>query len=316
VTDPQAAAAPSHSVCAVLVSYCPDEAALRAELDAVLPQVAATLVVDNASTPALSPETTTGAEVMVLAQNVGLAEAQNRGIAWARERGYEYVLLLDDDSRPEPDMVTQLVVAHRELSRTVRVGAVGPRYRDLREHADAPFVRVKFPRSDLLHCEASGAPIECDFLISSGALIPLAVLDDVGDMLSGFFIDNVDLEWSFRVRSHGYRLYGVCAAVMQHALGDERLRLPGGRAQVVHSPSRLYYMTRNRIMLYRMPHTPAVWTWQDLLRLPIKLAIFSLLVPPRRRNARYMLRGVLDGLRRRSGPCPIGGSPKRDDLQP
>jgi rhamnosyltransferase len=155
---------------------------------------------------------------------------------------------------------------------------------------------------------APGQPaIESDFLISSGALIPLAVLDEVGGMDESLFIDNVDMEWSFRARGMGLRLYGVCAARMEHRLGDDRQPVLGGVHSVVrHGPNRLYFIMRNRLQLYRLPYTPRVWIAQDLPRVLAKFLIFSVLVGPRPRNVRYMVRGLLDGVRGRGGDCPIG----------
>jgi rhamnosyltransferase len=293
------------TVCAVLVSYQPDVAALRAAIAAVRSQVHALVVVDNAS-PGID-EAVAGEDVVLLRQasNVGLARAQNIGIDWARAHGHTHALILDQDSVPGPGMVDSLLTAWRRLSATKRVGAVGPRFRDSREGRDAPFVRVAFPMSHKLWCDADTACIECDFLISSGALIPIAVLDDVGGMDDGLFIDNVDLDWSFRARSRGYLLYGVCAASMEHRLGDER-RAIGGRQQVVHGPVRLYFIMRNRVALYRRSHTPRVWIAQDVPRVLAKFLIFSVLVAPRGDNVRFMLRGLADGIRGRSGACPLG----------
>lgn len=295
------------SVCAVVVTYRPDPVRLQAALDALRPQVEVVLVVDNHSPqPApLSPE------VVYLRQssNVGLATAQNVGIEWARQAGHTHVLILDQDSIPAPDMVANLVQAWRELGSTSKVGALGPRFHDPREGRDAPFVRVAFPMSRKLWCDAATRVVPCDFLISSGALIALAVLDDVGGMDDGLFIDNVDMEWSFRARANGYALFGVCAATMEHHLGDDRQPVFGGRFHIVrHGPTRLYYIMRNRVALYRRRHTPRVWIAQDLPRVVAKFLIFSILVGPRTRNVEYMLRGLADGLRGRGGPCPIGGS--------
>jgi rhamnosyltransferase len=291
------------SVCAMLVTYHPEPAALRRATAAVRPQVDAMVVVDNASPAATSVD---GVVLLRQPTNVGLAAAQNIGIGWARDNGHTHVLILDQDSVPAQGMVAELVRAWRELATTTRVAAVGPRFHDPRENRDAPFVKVAFPMSHKLWCDAATRHVPCDFLISSGALIPLAVLSDVGDMDAGLFIDNVDLEWSFRARARGYALFGVCGALMEHRLGDDRRALPGGRQQVVHGPVRLYYIMRNRIALYRLPHTPRVWIAQDLPRVLAKFLIFTVLVAPRRRNVRYMLRGLVDGLRRRSGPCPLG----------
>jgi rhamnosyltransferase len=182
------------------------------------------------------------------------------------------------------------------------VAAVGPRFRDPREDRDAPFVRVAFPMSEKLWCD--GEPyVRCDFLIGSGALIPLAVIDDVGPLDADLFIDNVDMEWSFRARAGGYELYGVCAATMGHRLGDARRSVLLGLLQVItHSPDRLYYIMRNRVLLYRMRSTPRAWIAQDILRVPIKFLLFAVLIGPRRRNVPMMVSGLADGLRGRRGP--------------
>jgi rhamnosyltransferase len=276
----------------------------------VMPQVGAVSLVDNSSDGSWQPiigellERHSGA-LLGQSRNIGLAAAQNVGIDWARAHGYRYVLLLDQDSEPGAGMVATLLRVLQALSAAGNVAAVGPRFHDLREQRDAPFVRIGFPLNRKQWCAADMQSVACDFLISSGTLIPLAVLDRVGPMDAKLFIDNVDLEWGFRARAQGYAMHGVCAATMYHRLGDARHALPFGRRQiVVHGSLRLYYMMRNRLLLYRLPHTPRTWVAQDLPRVLAKLFLFGVLVGPRRRNLRCMLCGLYDGLRGRCGPCP------------
>ena len=289
-------------VCAVLVTYHPDPQVLRRAIAAVRPQVASVVVVDNGG--ALPP--LAGVEVVAQKANIGLAAAQNAGIARARTAGASHVLILDQDSVPAPDMVAELLAASARIGAREKVAAVGPRYRDPRENRDAPFIKVAFPMSKKLWCDAGTGEIRTDFLISSGALVALDVLDDVGGMDDGIFIDNVDMEWSFRARARGYALYGVCSATMEHSLGDAREPVLGGAARVVrHGPVRLYFIMRNRVALYRRSYTPRVWIAQDVPRVFVKFAIFAVLTGPRLRNVRYMLRGLADGVRGRTGPCPL-----------
>ena len=298
------------TVCAVIVSYHPEPAALLSLVNGLVPEVGAVVVVDNASEgrwqqPLGEKMSAAGGALLHQAHNIGLAAAQNLGIDWARSNGYRYVLMLDQDSEPGDGIVVSLLSALQTLSITQRVAAVGPRFHDTREDRDAPFVRIHFPVNRKFWCEVGSQPIACDFLISSGALIPMEVLDRVGPMDAGLFIDNVDLEWGFRARAQGYALYGVCTATMDHRLGDSRRELPFGLGQVVvHGPVRLYYMMRNRLRLYAMPHTPGVWVAQDLPRLLVKLFLFGVVIGPRARNLRCMLRGLWDGLRGRQGAYP------------
>lgn len=298
-----------NGVCAVLVTWQPELALLGELLAALAPQVGQVVMVDNGTGDpgfrdfcAAHPEVT----LLDLRENLGLAHAMNLGIARARAMpGVSHVLLMDQDSVPEPAMVDLLKTMFDQLDASERVAAVGPCFRDPREAEDAPFVRIGFPFNRKLRCDGTCKAVRCDFLISSGCLIPLAVLDDLGGMDDALFIDNVDLEWCFRARAAGYALYGLCAAHLRHSLGETRRKVPGlPRGIVVHSPRRLFYMMRNRVLLYRRACTPRQWIAQDVPRLLVKFLLFSLLVSPRRKNVRCMLAGIWAGARGRTSPPP------------
>jgi rhamnosyltransferase len=296
------------NVCAIVVSFFPDVATLERLFAATTPQVDVLVVVDNGTTDAAFNELCAHVDndkVVILKQprNVGLAAAFNHGITWARKNGFSHVLLLDQDSEPSQGMVGALMQAFAAASAGRRIAAVGPRFHDDREDRYAPFVCIGFPVSRKIYSTGKNGLVDCDFLISSGSLIPLAVLDEIGSMDEGLFIDNVDLEWSFRALAKGYALVGVCTTTMHHRLGHSRRQLPFGLGRiVVHDPTRLYYIMRNRLLLYRLPHTPAVWIAQDLPRVAVKFLLFSALIHPRLDNVRFMLAGLRDGLLGRCGP--------------
>lgn len=296
-------------VCAVVVTHRPDPATLAEQLAALAPQVVGIVLVDNASPEPRLRDLCAGlpgVTLLVLPVNRGLAHALNAGIERARTlAGATRVLLMDQDSVPAPDMVQRLDAVQAKLSARGKVAVVGPCFRDAREPADAPFVRIRFPFNRKLHCDGRCTEIRCDFLISSGCLVPLAVLDEVGGMDDALFIDNVDLDWCFRATAAGYALYGVCAAGLSHRLGDTRKRIAGlPRGIVVHSPRRLYYMMRNRVLLYRRAYTPGRWIAQDVPRLIVKLLLFALVVSPRRKNLHCMLAGLRAGIAGRTTPPP------------
>lgn len=296
-------------VCAVVVTHRPDLAVLAELLAVLAPQVGRIVLVDNASPdPAFRNFCAGHPEVQLLAlpENRGLAHALNAGIERARSlAGIACVLLMDQDSVPSPGMVQALGVALAKLATQGKIAAVGPCFRDVREFAAAPFVRIRFPFNRRLRCDGRCAEIRCDFLITSGCLVPLAVLDAVGGMDDALFIDNVDLDWCFRASAAGYALYGVCAAGLGHRLGDARKRIPGlPRGIVVHAPRRLYYMMRNRVLLYRRSYTPRRWIAQDVPRLVVKFLLFALLIRPRRKNLRCMLAGLRAGIAGGATPPP------------
>lgn len=294
----------AHDVCAVVVSYRPQPETLRRALDACKAQTGGVVLFDNASGSAETEVLLSALEdvdVIRSATNLGLGAALNRGIGRAREHGFRFVLLLDQDSLPDEGMVATLKRALQELSRTGNVAAVGPSHRDVRNGRIAPFVRIGFPFNHK-HVAMPGERVACDFLITSGCLISLDALERIGGMDEALFIDNVDLEWCFRARRHGYALYGIGDAGMGHAIGDA-LRTSWLRGSAyVHSPLRLYYIMRNRILLYRRRDTPRAWIGQDLLRLPFKFMSTLLFLSPRGQYLRCMLHGLWDGLRGVNGP--------------
>ena len=242
--------------------------------------------------------------VITLPENEGVAHGFNVGIAAARERGAEFVLLLDDDSVPTPGMVEELLAACRERARegAAPVAAVGPRVQDSRDPQDYPFIQLGWTHNR--HVRWSGAPgevINCDFLISSGSLVPIDAIAAVGEFDEGLFIDSVDLEWCCRARSRGLALYGVCSARLDHRLGDRRHAVLNTFELVVHSPERVYYMTRNRFLLYGRAYMPLKWKLKDLLRWMAKFSATLLLISPRAEYARMTWRAIVDAMAGRSG---------------
>ena len=304
----------SRRIAAVILTYRPDPDILRQAVVSLCPQVDQILIVDNGTRwdagvllSALSGTDRDRIEFIWLDTNIGVGAGHNRGIWWARARGFSHVLILDHDSVPRPDMVRHLAGAlDRLVAQGIRVAAVGPRYVDRYTKHMSAFVRLGGWRLRRVFCKPAqaGEVLETDFIISSGALISMPVLDEVGDMNEGLFIDHVDTEWIFRARARGYRSFGVCDAVMEHSLGTATFEFWIGRWRNVpmHSPERHYYVFRNSILLLRMPHAPRRWVQNDIVRLIIMAIVYPLLALHRWRRIRLMARGIWDGLHGVTGP--------------
>lgn len=295
------------SICAIVVTFQPELALLRENLLACHSQVDCLVIVDNASSPEIQQRIhelaqEVGCETLQLADNLGVAAAQNLGVLRARLNRCDSVIFFDQDSKPAEGMVGGLRNAVRKLAaENLRVAAVGPTLLDRRTGVCTPFVRIGMFRIIRIFAEQSSSSIiSTDFLVSSGMLIALTTLDEVGLPEEGLFIDNVDLEWCFRARSMGFGLYGVGNAFMEHSVGD-RITTLGNHVIHRHSPLRQYYIMRNRISLYQRSYSPKGWIVQDFFRMLFKFAAFSLFFAPRRQNFCMMVKGVKDGLSGRAG---------------
>jgi rhamnosyltransferase len=313
-------------VCGVLVTYRPDTSQVALALTACRPQLDGMVVVDNGSPAAAVEQLRALARehacaLLELGTNRGAAAAQNLGVTWAARGTFTHCLFLDQDSIAAAKMVDRLLGAYLRLQQVGRpVAAVGPLLVDRHSGRPLPFVRFTLLGVRREACaRIGGEPVEADFLISSGMLTEVSRLQEVGPMDEGLFVDNIDLEWCFRARGRGLRVFGVCDAVMSHAIGDSALRLWVGRWFHIrrHGPVRQYYMMRNRLALYRRSYTPRPWIVQDLLRLCVKILAVSVLFAPRLRNTRMMWEGARDALSGRFGPhaeslrseWPEGGAP-------
>ncbi len=293
-------------ICAVVVTYEPSFVRLAELLTSLWPQVDGLVIVDNASSQAPSEtmlpqlKCFKRCHIVALAVNVGLAAGQNEGCYWARTNGFSHVLLLDQDSVPGPSMVRRLLDKEQQLlSQGVSVAVVAPQCRDDRNDSILPFFKIGYCRVTKLFCPGDCADERnCypDFVISSGSLIRLSVLGEVGLFDEALFIDSVDVEWCYRAANEGYQSVGVFAAVLNHRIGDQVVIFFGGKLVIYqHSPQRLRYMMRNRIWLYRKRYIPLRWKLNDIPRMLAKFLIFTLVIWPRGKNCRAMLQGFRQG---------------------
>jgi rhamnosyltransferase len=294
-------------IVAVVVTYNPDLPRLAQQLAALQSQVQQIVLVDNGSSQNMVNwvQQLTGAWptpwVLSLAENRGIAAAQNHGVAWARTQAASHILLMDHDSLPAPDMVSHLL---HTLQQRADAGAVGPWHADPRRtHASKPFVRIEGLAMRRLVCSDADTLLSVDHLIASGCLIPIAVLDRIGPFREDFFIDFVDVEWCLRARHAGYALYGVCAARLEHSLGDAPVRFLG-REYLSHAPWRHYYHVRNALLLYREPWVPLNWKLVSAWRLVLKMG-FQVLVPASRwQHLGQIAQGIWHGLLGLAGAHP------------
>lgn len=284
---------------AVIVTYHPDRHKLTNLVRKSAAQLEQVLVVDNGSpTPIEAWLEGIGPNVALieLGDNLGIARAQNIGIDRARTLGLDYVVLFDQDSDPEPDTLPNLINALTGLLKQHKqVACVGPRYVDKRQNNPTPFIRVEGLSLVRTSCNSQADIVPVDHLIASGSVIPLQTLEVVGEMKEELFIDYVDLEWCERAKFMGYQTYGVCAAKMEHTLGDDPISFLG-TAYPARSPLRHYYMFRNAVWMYRQSYVRWNWKVVDGLRLLRKYVFYTLFAKPRHVHFWMMTKGVWHGL--------------------
>jgi GT2 family glycosyltransferase len=272
----------------VMVVYRPP-ASVHAAIEALLPQVKALVVVDNGQNAALKQAM--GDRVIWLQSsenNLGIA--QNLGIAKARELGAEFVLLMDDDSLPAPDMVQ-----HLRGSWTLGVAVVAPNLQEpsgraphyIQATGKGWFRRITFTQP-LLN--------RLFYVAASGSLIPLCVIDAIGAMDEDFGIYFIDTEFCLRARKAGYDIVAVEAAKMQHRFGNVTSHFVCGKEITTtnHPPESRRLMYRNRKRLwFAYLFTDTGYVLFDTLRCWSEIARILLFEDLKMSKMLAILRGLL-----------------------
>ena len=98
-----------NSVLAIIVVYHPDNKILEYNISLIAPQVEHVLIINNGPTCLNINNPHQEVSIINLLDNVGIAAALNIGMRHAIHNQIKYVLLLDQDSSPDRNMVERLL---------------------------------------------------------------------------------------------------------------------------------------------------------------------------------------------------------------
>lgn len=227
--------------------------------------------------------------------NLGIAEAQTVGMKWAFENGADFILQMDQDSTPHEDMVQQLMTCYQEMNHIgLNPGLIGALDYD---RATGEINKARLRKGMLI----KGNYYDVDSTLSSGSLIPKNAWKMVGGMRNDLFIDTVDHEYCWRLRSAGFKIIRNKNALLAHRLGDGRFKIMGLVSVGMPSPFRHYYATRNIFLLLKEKHVPLFWKLSSLIKLSGKVVFYPIFLPKGKERLFFFLKGIRDGLNGYSG---------------
>lgn len=198
-----------------------------------------TIVVDNCSTDGSADMVRAefpDVQLIVSPSNDGFAAANNRGIHASSPS--RYVMLLNPDTVVPPDGLEKLVdfmEAHPEA------GVVGPKLikgdgtLDLACRRSFPNPRIAFYHSFGLDKLFPRSPefarynltfldedvlSEVDCVVGAAMLVRRVVIDQAGLLDESFFMYGEDLDWAFRIRQQGWRVFYNPEVVIVHYKGQ------------------------------------------------------------------------------------------------
>jgi rhamnosyltransferase len=165
--------------------------------------------------------------------NEGIAKRLNQAIEQALVDQYDFLLTMDQDSSFKVGDFDKykLAIHSSSLDNVAQFGV----------NCQPDFT---FPKEQ---------PEEALTLITSGSVLNLSSIKNIGLFNEDLFIDFVDADFSYRVIQNGYKNVMFSNIVLNHALG----KLLEGRSlvnfkktlRITHAPIRVYYIVRNGLYL-------------------------------------------------------------------
>ncbi len=245
-----------------------------------------TIVVDNCSTDgsaAMVKDEFPEVRVIVSPSNDGFGAANNRGLRAARPS--RYGMLLNPDTVVPPQALQRLI---EFMDATPEAGVVGPKLimgngaLDLACRRSFPDPRIAFyhafgldrlfPRSrefaryNLTFLDED-ALSEIDCVVGAAMLVRWEAIERAGLLDESFFMYGEDLDWAFRIRQAGWKVFYNPAVVIVHYKGQS------SRQRSVRSILAFY----DAMVIFHRKHyastTPFVVNWVIYLGIALRCSI-------------------------------------------
>ncbi|MDD2341524.1 MAG: glycosyltransferase family 2 protein [Tolumonas sp.] len=287
---------------AVVVTFNPNIDVLYSLIKSISIAVDVVWIIDNGSSNPIDSAQckidNSNIHVVAMNNNLGIAKAQNIGIKRAIKSNAKNIIFFDQDSQPSLELIENLLSTYTDLTvNGGKVACVGPAFKDPRFYFTYPIIRLnRFGIRDRIIPIDNGKPIPASFIISSGSLVPVDVIEDVGYFREDFFIDYVDTEWCMRAQSKGYEIYVSPSAVMFHSIGDDNIKFIFWKLPV-HSAFRRYYRMRNMFYLFKLPYVPLVMKLREFITNNVHQLLIVLVSKNKMEYMSVWWRSLCDGFR-------------------
>ncbi|MGW8122594.1 glycosyltransferase family 2 protein [Roseivirga echinicomitans] len=190
-------------------------------------------------------------------ENLGFTGGNNIAMVQALEKGFEFVMLLNNDTEVTEDFLNPMLLAIEENEKTA---AVQPlilelNRKDLIWNAGGDTNRflglseTRFEAQALDKVKASFT-VNTDWITGCCILVRSAVISEIGMLDDKFFAYHEDVDWSIRMRKAGYELRVVPESTIFH-LSMASLKSDTKQKEGFLSPFMHYLHVRNHLYLIR-----------------------------------------------------------------
>jgi rhamnosyltransferase len=273
----------------VVVTFNPNLSDFEQNLCTYIAQVSTVVIVDNSTNEEFISKIYNlclgypSIKLIQFKDNLGIAYAQNIGIKYLIDNDYDFVIELDQDSKLVENYVDQIVEDFYVIrdtidSEIIALGGLainnnnGNVYEGFKQNVG--FVKVSHT-------------------LSSGLLIHLNNLSNVGFKDERLFIDLVDWDWCWKATKKGYHTYVDTYLSVLHLMGEKHINFFSIKLGVP-SPHRHYYAFRNSLYLLTQSHPPLKWKITVVPLLFFKILVYPLIMNNGLDRFRSMVSGLSD----------------------
>jgi rhamnosyltransferase len=222
---------------AVAIIYYPDNTFVK-NIRTYIDDVEMLLVFDNSPFNTLEKQLENNTKIKYLwdGNNEGIAKRLNSAIEICMKENFDFLLTMDQDS----SFNTNDLKRYKSLIENNAQDNIGM-YGVL--HDKSQFSSI----NDLYNFNK--------LLITSGSIIPLANIKNLGKFNEDLYIDGVDTEYCLRIFNKKYNTILFNNIVLSHQIGTTTLTFTPSlkiEERKIHSPTRIYYITRNYFFLRKL----------------------------------------------------------------
>lgn len=236
-------------------------------------------------------------------ENLGYAEGNNVGIKYALDQGFQYIMVINNDTILAPQCISRLL---KDLQLHPDAAAAVPKSFYFEAPDTIYFAGGRISRDgSTLHIGigARDGPkynLACDteWLTGCAILFRSTSLQEVGLFEPKYYLLYEDVDWSLRTRRKGYRLRFVPGATLWHKTSPSFGK--------TWSPFYLYYYTRNSFLWiernFSLQEMPCLY--YSALKRALDIAVFRTKKLSSRDKyliQRSVLKGIFDYVFRRFG---------------
>jgi GT2 family glycosyltransferase len=201
-------------------------------------------------------------------ENYGFSEGNNIGIRFAIENGFEYILLLNNDTVVDKNALSVLI---NTIQTDYRIGVLGSKILYYSKPNVLWFAGGYFNPNSSMGGHYGIGQIDngqfdnlatCDYITGCCLLTRSEVLNKVGLLDPDYFAYLEDVDFCFRVKRAGYSINYQPKSVIYHKVSS---------TSSWDSPVYLYFNMRNKILFLRKNSQKRKW----LLYLPLLIYFFA-----------------------------------------